>query len=371
MLLESALRTFVRIGALALTLAASAVSADEGMWPPAQLPAIEAQLKARGLELDAKALSSLTEDPLNAIVGLGYCTGSLLSEHGLVATNHHCGYGIVQYNSTKEKNLMLDGFLAQDFAAELPADPNQRLYVTEAISDITDRLTRGLDGVGGLKRYSAVDKRSKQAVAECENDPGYRCDVYNFNGGRNFLMIKQLEIKDVRLVYAPSEFIGNFGDDIDNWMWPRHTGDFTFLRAYVGPDGKPAPFHKDNRPYRPKSWLKVAAQGLKAGDFAMVTGYPARTNRSRLAEELRDAIEWQYPLSIRIGEQTMQTIKDATADRPDAAIKYASFMASTANGYKNMQGQLEGFAKTTAVADKQAEEARLLAWIEAAPVLAD
>ncbi|MBK7043569.1 MAG: S46 family peptidase [Rhodanobacteraceae bacterium] len=356
------MRTFVRF--IALALAAQAVSADEGMWPPSQLPSIEAKLKARGLELDAKDLSSLTEYPLNAIVGLGYCTGSFLSPTGLVATNHHCGFGIVQFNSTQEKNLMVDGFLAQDFAAELPADPNQRLYVTEAISDVTARLTRGLDGVGGLKRYDTVDKRSKQAVADCERDAGYRCDVYNFNGGRNYLMIKQLEIKDVRLVYAPSEWIGNFGGDVDNWMWPRHTGDFTFLRAYVGPDGKPAPYSKDNKPYQPKSGLKVAPQGLQAGDYVMVAGYPGRTNRSRLAEELRDAIEFSYPRGIKNMGEALDTIARVTKDRPEAAIKYASTVQGIANGYKNQQGQLEGFAKTTAVADKQAEEARLLAWIQ-------
>ncbi len=359
------MRTIVRFTALAAALAAASVSADEGMWPPSQLPSIEAKLKARGLELDAKDLSSLTEYPLNAIVGLGFCTGSFLSPEGLVVTNHHCGFGIVQFNSTKEKNLMADGFLANDFTAELPADPNQRLYVTEAISDVTERLTRGLDGVGGLKRFTTADRRSKQVVAECERDPGYRCDVYNFNGGRNYLMIKQLEIKDVRLVYAPSEQIGNFGGDVDNWMWPRHTGDFTFLRAYVGPDGKPAPFHKDNQPYRPKSWLKVDPKGLSVGDYAMVTGYPGRTNRSRLAEELRDAIEFSYPRGIKHMGESLQTIERATKDRPDAAIKYASTVQSISNGYKNQQGQLEGFARTTAVADKAAEEARLLVWIEA------
>ncbi|HWT15309.1 MAG TPA: S46 family peptidase [Patescibacteria group bacterium] len=359
------MRPFVRFTALVVALATAAVSADEGMWPPSQLPAVEAKLKARGLELDAKDLSSLTEYPLNAIVGLGYCTGSFLSPNGLVATNHHCGFGIVQFNSTKEKNLMADGFLAKDFAAELPADPNQRLYVTESISDVTARLTRGMDDVGGLKRYTTIDQRSKQVVAECERDPGYRCDVYNFNGGRNYLMIKQLEIKDVRLVYAPSEQIGNFGGDIDNWMWPRHTGDFTFLRGYVGPDGKPAPFSKDNKPYQPKSWLKVDPKGLQVGDYAMVTGYPGRTNRSRLAEELRDAIEFSYPRGIKNMGESLDTIARVTKDRPDAAIKYASTVQGISNGWKNQQGQLEGFAKTTAVADKEAEEARLLAWIEA------
>ncbi len=345
--------------------AATSVRADEGMWSPAQLPSIETQIKARGLGLDANDLSSLTDYPLNAIVGLGYCTGSFLSPDGLVATNHHCGFGIVQFNSTKEKNLMADGFLAADFAAELPADPNQRLYVTEAITDITARLTRGLAGVGGLKRYNTVDQRSKQAVAECERDAGYRCDVYNFNGGRNYLMIKQLEIKDVRLVYAPSEWIGNFGGDVDNWMWPRHTGDFTFLRGYVGADGKPAPFHKDNKPYRPKSWLKIDPNGLAVGDYAMVAGYPGRTNRARLAEELRDAIEWSYPRNIKNSGESLDTIARVTKDRAEAAIKYASSVQNISNDYKNQQGQLEGFARTTAVADKQAEEARLLAWIEA------
>jgi hypothetical protein len=255
--------------------------------------------------------------------------------------------------------------MAKDFAAELPADPNQRLYVTESITDVTARLTRGMDGVGGLKRYATIDQRSKQAAAECERDPGYRCDVYNFNGGRNYLLIKQLEIKDVRLVYAPSEQIGNFGGDVDNWMWPRHTGDFTFLRGYVGPDGKPAPYSKDNKPYQPRSWLKIDPKGLQVGDYAMVAGYPARTNRSRLAEELRDAIQFSYPRGIKNMGEALDTIARMTKDRPDAAIKYASTVQSLSNGWKNQQGQLEGFAKTTAVADKEAEEARLLAWIDA------
>lgn len=353
-----------KTGLLCLALALSAAArADEGMWQPAQLPDLEVQLKARGLDLEPGDLAQLTEYPLGAVVGLGFCTASFVSPDGLVVTNHHCAYGAIQYNSTPERNLLADGFLAATLEDELPAEPTQRIYVTESIEDVTARVLEGLDDkVRGAARYRAIDRASKAIVAECEATPGYRCDVYVFHHGLSFQLVRQLEIRDVRLVYAPASAIGKFGGDIDNWMWPRHTGDFSFLRAYFGPDGKPAAYSEDNVPYRPRHHLKVQPQGVSAGDFVMVTGYPGRTNRYRLSDEVRDAIEWQYPATIGL----YQRFVDIVESHPDAEarLKYAGNLASWNNTLKNFGGQIEGLRRAGAVAVKARGERELEDWLE-------
>lgn len=348
---------------LSLVLSSAPGHADEGMWQPAQLPELEVQLKARGLDLEPEDLARLTEHPLGAIVGLGFCTASFVSPGGLVVTNHHCAYGAIQYNSTAEKNLLADGFLAATREQELPAEPTLRIYVTESIEDVTTRITDGLtDETTGRERYQAIDRASKALVAECEATPGYRCDVYVFHHGLSFQLVRQLEIRDVRLVYAPKEAIGKFGGDIDNWMWPRHTGDFTFLRAYVGPDGKPAAHSPDNVPYTPRHHLKVQPQGVAAGDFVMVTGYPGRTNRYRLAEEVNDAVDWQYPTTIELYQRYVELV-EAHADA-DARLKYAGNIASWNNTLKNFGGQIEGLRRADAVAVKTRGEIELERWLD-------
>ena len=350
--------------AIALTLAGPAY-AVEGMWQPSQLPAIEADLKKAGIAVDPKQLADLTKYPMNAVVGLGFCTASFVSPMGLVVTNHHCGYGSIQINSTPERNLLRDGFLAKTLGEELPGEPTLRVYVTESITDVTDKV-RGVltDKQTGRERFDAIDKQQKALVAECEAVKGYRCDVYVFHGGAQYNLIKQMEIRDVRLVYAPPEAIGKFGGDVDNWIWPRHTGDFSYLRAYVGPDGKPADYSESNVPYRPKAHLKVQPAGVAEGDFTMSAGYPGRTNRYRLSEEVNDAIGWQYPTLIGRYEKLLGLIADGTRERPDAAIKYASLVAGLENATKNFHGNLDGFAKIDAVGSKAAEEAQILAWAQ-------
>src|SRR3546814_6748101 len=195
------------------------------MWQPKQMPEIAAQLKARGMQMAPEDLSNLAAKPLNAVISLGGCTASFVSPQGLVISNHHCVYGAVAYNSTPENDLLANGFVADGFAAALPAQPTARVYVTQAITDVTDRIVDGLGGMDGKARYDAIDARSKALVAECEAPGGLRCNVYNFNGGPEFSLIRQLEIQDVRLVYAPPASIGKYGGDEDNFAWPRHTGD--------------------------------------------------------------------------------------------------------------------------------------------------
>ncbi|MGL4713944.1 MAG: S46 family peptidase, partial [Shewanella sp.] len=336
-----------------LTVAVAAsfgAQADEGMWQPHQLPAMADELKAKGLEIDAKSISKLTEFPMNAVISLGGCTASFVSPKGLVVTNHHCAYGAIQYNSTPEKNLLQDGFLAKTFADELPATPGSRIYVTEEVTNVTDTVKAGLESKVGSDFYQGIEAQEKALVAECEKDEGYRCQVYSFHGGLEYYLVKQLEIRDVRLVYNPAASVGKYGGDVDNWMWPRHTGDYSFYRAYVSKNGKPAEFSHDNVPYEPKSFLKVSAKGVEEGDFVMVAGYPGRTNRYRTATEVQNEFEWAYPEGKMLRERFIEIIKDTAPEGSDERIKYESQIAGLANYAKNFTSMIEFYGKSTMLA---------------------
>ena len=353
----SALSTAIALSCVGVTQ----VYAVEGMWQPQQLQELAADVRAKGLELDPKNLGNLDAFPLNAVVGLGGCSASFVSPMGLVVTNHHCAYGTIQFNSKPERNLLKDGFLAKIIGEELPGEPTSRVYVTESITDVSAQIRKNLPE-NGRKVFDTIDARQKALVASCEKGGGYRCDVYVFHGGSKYSLVKQMEIRDVRLVYNPAEAVGKFGGDTDNWIWPRHTADFSFIRAYVGADGKPADYSSSNVPYRPKSYLKVSAKGVADKDFVMIAGYPGRTNRYRLAEELGDAESFTYPTLIGRYQKVLSIIAAQTADRPDAAIKYAATVASLNNGLKNFEGNRDGFAKLPVVAQKAAEEKAITAW---------
>ncbi|WP_186082069.1 S46 family peptidase [Burkholderia gladioli] len=348
-------------------LAGGIARADEGMWQPSQLPSLATQIKQRGLALDPRQLASLKSWPLDAVVGLGFCTASFVSPDGLIVTNHHCGYGALQYNSTPEKNLIENGFLARAKADELPTAPTQRVYVTEQVTDVTDRIEAAVPpGSEGYARYVAIDREKDRLVRECTK-PGYHCQVQTFSGGYDYQLVRQKELRDVRLVYAPPESIGKYGGDIDNWMWPRHTGDFSFLRAYVARDGSSATYAKDNVPYRPKHWLSVNPQGVKAGDFVMVAGYPGRTNRHLLPDELRSAIDWQYPTLIRALGDMNRIIDTAGKQRPAVAVAYADQVAGFNNSIKFYQGNRDELANGEALSTRREQEAALHRWLAAQP----
>ena len=348
------LRTGLVIGALAAVSASS--YAVEGMWQPEQLPLIKKDLKAKGLAIDPEALDNLTAYPMNAVVSLGGCGASFVSPLGLVVTNHHCAYGSIQYNSSKDKNLLEDGFLAKQLGDELPAAPGSRVLVTEEIKDVTASLLKGLEKVDGLKRYKTIEKRRKDIISKCESVAGYRCRIDSFLGQSSYRLTKQLEIQDVRLVQAPPSSIGKFGGDIDNWMWPRHTGDFAFYRAYVGKDGKPAAFSKDNVPYKPAGHLKIDTKGTENGDFVMVAGYPGRTNRHRLAQEVELTFNQQYPEVKKWLDSRIALIESMAKDRKEVGIAYAGRLAGLNNYSKNIEGKQAGFAALTIVGDKTKEE---------------
>jgi hypothetical protein len=351
--------------ALALYAAAGA-QAHEGMWMPQQLPLVAKDMKALGLKFDPQRLSQPLGYPMGAVVSLGGCTASFVSPQGLVVTNHHCAFGSIQYNSTPQKDLLKKGFLAASLADELPAAPGSRILVTVAQTYVTDKvIDRKTASLQGKARVDAIEANEKALVAACEKDAGHRCSVAAYYGGVIYQLTKQLEIRDVRLVHAPAEGVGVFGGDTDNWMWPRHTGDYSFYRAYVGPDGKPADFSKDNKPFQPQQFLKMASSPLSENDFVAVAGYPGRTNRHRLPSEVDFAFSWDFPHRVKAMGEQLDLIKEATAGRRDAEIKLANTVAGVNNYYKNYQGQMASYAGSDILARKQAAFDEMKAWVNA------
>lgn len=341
--------------------------AKEGMFTPEQLPQISADLKKTGLEISPESLSDLTDFPMGAIVSLGGCSASFVSDKGLAVTNHHCARGSVQYNSTAENNYLKNGFLAKKIGDELPAAPGTRMYVTVEFSDVTDKILGKLDeSVTGRERFDAIVDMQKQLIQECESEPGYRCSVPSFYNGKEYKLIKQLEIQDVRIAYAPADSVGKYGGDIDNWMWPRHTGDFSFYRAYVGKDGKPAEYAEDNVPYQPEHVLKVSAAGLKDGDFVMAAGYPGSTDRYARLVAVKHTFNWLYPTYIDLIETWIDTIEKAAPEGSDARIKYESTLAGLNNFLKNTKGQIAGAKRVGLVERREQREKALNEWLSSA-----
>jgi len=358
-----------RRGVAGLLLAACSlaplVHAAEGMWPIQQLADIAAPLQQAGLRLPPAQLADLNRAPLGAVVALGHCSASFVSPHGLVVTNHHCAHGAIQRNSTAEHNLLEHGFNAAALENELSAGPNARIFVLESNTNVTRDIKAAIAGAGSdpLARIQAQEAAEKRLIARCEAQGRYRCNVYSFFGGTTWWLAKSLEIKDVRLVYAPPLSIGQFGGEADNWKWPRHTGDFAFYRAYVGPDGQPAAFSAENIPYRPAHWLKLANEPLAEGDFIMVAGYPGRTDRYALASEFENVARWLYPSISRFYREQAALVEAAAATHPDIAIRYANQLLGWSNTRANFDSQLAGFSRNQALAQKQQQEREILDWL--------
>jgi hypothetical protein len=361
---------------LALFLLAPAPApADEGQWPPEALSGFPAsrwgELTSRGLEVTAKDLwDGRGGGLLTAVLDVGGCTGAFVSAEGLLLTNHHCAFSAIQLASTPEKNHLRDGFVARSRAEEVEARGGiGRIRVLLGLVDVTERVRGPKTAFAKAKddtaRFDAVERSKKEVVAECEKAPDRRCAVAAFEDGRTFKLMEQLELKDVRLVYAPPRGVGDYGGEEDNFRWPRHTGDFTVLRAYVSPDGKPAPFSKENVPYTPKTWLKVAAKGASEGDVAMIAGYPGRTQRYLTPSAVANLERWFYPLRSRTFADLI-AILDAEGRKDDAtALKVASAIKSYGNGETNARGQVEGLARNGVLAKAEGEAKELAEFLAA------
>lgn len=361
-------KTFRTTAVLAAALfTALPLAADEGMWMPQQIPDLAPRLKQLGFAGDAKMWADLTGFPMNAIVSLGGCSASFISPDGLMATNHHCVQGSLQYNSTPEKNLIVDGFLARTREEELSNGPGSRVWVTVSVKEVTDQITGKIDPkTTDRLRYEVIERRVKERTAACEKD-GLRCRVASFFEGLRYFEIAQLEINDVRLVHAPPQGIGNYGGEADNWQWPRHTGDFSFYRAYVGKDGKPAPFSKENVPYKPKHFLKVSPKGASPGELIFVAGYPGRTQRHETYAEVKERTEWALPRYVRRNREMIAILEATTKGQKELEIKAEPRMRGLLNGMKKNEGVLEGLLKGGILARKQAKQEALEAWIAGDP----
>jgi len=348
---------------IALVGAFATAHADEGQWQPYQLPQLKAELKRIGITIPAEKLADLSRHPMSAIVALPGCSAGFVSGDGLVVTNHHCAYKAIQRNATADKNLIANGFLAKTRAEELPAGADYFVYVTDKLENVTERVLKDLPAaLSGRERKEEVQSRIKALIAECESDKAYRCSVPAFHRGLEYYRIRQLAIRDVRLVYAPSDKIGNFGGDVDNFEWPRQTGDYSFLRAYVGKDGRPADPSPDNVPYKSKDFLVVSAEGLKNGDPILLAGYPGVTSRYKLPAEIRFARDTNFP--VRVAEMKADLAVIAAATKGNAAydVRYAAVVKSINNVLKKTQGLLDGFARKDIAAIKDVQDVEFRQW---------
>jgi hypothetical protein len=352
------------VAAVLLGLVATA-QANEGMWMPTQMPELAKVLKAEGFKGNPADLANVTAPPLSAVVRAGGGTGSFVSADGLLLTNHHVAMGVIQYNSSPEDNIIDNGFVAKGRAEERPANPDFRVVITTAFDKVTDEVLADARGKTGRAYFDAVEAASKKLVADCEADGSHRCSVANMYYGTDFYRIAQVELQDVRLVYAPPRAIGNYGDEIDNFMWPRHTGDFTLLRAYVGKDGKPAPYSADNVPYANPAHLTLSATGPKEGDYAMLAGYPGITYRHRTGSEFATQIDAVLPRRVSVFQQLIDTVEQASAGNAQATTRYASQLQSLKNNRKRAAGELEGLLRSDAKAQRGEDEAAMLAATDA------
>ncbi|HEY0479406.1 MAG TPA: S46 family peptidase [Kofleriaceae bacterium] len=339
-----------------------------GMWLPQQmtLPFHVETFHNMGVPIDAKTLSDPLASPLNAVVSLGGCTASFVSPDGLIVTNHHCVQGALQLNTNKKagQNLVEDGFMAKTRADEKPAGPAQRVFVATAFKDVTRDMRDGLDKIKDpIARKDEAEKRLKTLLAACEKDrPNVRCTVRGYFGGGMYIQTENLEIRDVRLVYAPARSVGDYGGEVDNWRWPRHTGDWSFYRAYVAKDGNAADYSADNVPFHPKAYLHVTTAGLKPGDFVMVTGYPGMTSRTRTAADIHHEVEWALPYRIAFAEERYKIAEAHLADDGETGTKATVLKQFTQNFLEKDRGVLAGLTKGDLLTQKDALDKKIKDW---------
>jgi hypothetical protein len=360
-----------RIVIILIAFSALALSAKEGMHRvDGVTPAIARDMKGFGFELDPASIWDSGKKSLAmAVVNLGGGTGSFVSADGLIITNHHVAFGAVQSLSSPEHNYIRDGFLARSRPEEIPA-PGYSVRIMAGFKNVTPLFKSAFgSGLDPQKRSQQIDKISKRLISEGETIPGNECVVAQYYGGREFYLVTYLKIKDMRVAYVPARSIGEYGGEIDNWMWPRHTGDFSFLRAYVGKDGRPAEYSRENVPYRPLHYFPIARKNLSPGDFTMILGFPGTTKRWFSAAEVGNEIQTNYPERIALLEQYITLLEKASAAQESLKIKSAATMKGLYNSIKNYRGMLEGLQKNAVYQLKLETEKKLAAFIASRPEL--
>lgn len=343
--------------------------ADDGMFPMSELPRVN--LRERGIELTAEQLFNPSEISLvDGICRVNGCTGSFVSDSGLIITNHHCAFDAIQKASTSDRDLLTNGFIAGSRAEEIPA-PDYQVRITENYRDISaEVLSVVQEGMSFLERTKAIEKRRKELEIEAERQhPGLRAEAAEMFAGRTYVLFLYTYLKDVRLVFAPPASVGNFGGEADNWEWPRHTGDFSFMRAYTAPDGSSATWSAQNIPYRPKRFLRVQSAGVDEGDSVFLLGYPGRTARHRTASFLQYESRVRLPLTVQLYQWQIRQMEEAGVGDRSVAIRHASRTKSLANVEKRSRGQLQGLQRAQIVEKRLQQESELQSFIEADEVL--
>ncbi|MFT6166998.1 MAG: hypothetical protein ACJAV5_001491 [Vicingaceae bacterium] len=347
-------------------LAFAPVKADEGMWLPMFVKRLNyVDMQKQGLQLTPEEIYSVNNSSLkDAIVrlGRGFCTGEIISDQGLMLTNHHCGFGVIQENSTEEHNYLDDGFWAMNREDELPAGFAVSFLVrmedvSKSVNELLNEDMSLADRAKAIKKVS--DSLEKAAVGESE----YTANVKSFYDGNEFYLFVYETFPDVRLVGAPPSSVGKFGGDTDNWMWPRHTGDFTMFRVYADKDNKPAEYSKDNKPYTPKHSLPISLKGVEPGDFSMIFGYPGSTDRYLTSEGINYELEVRQPASVKLRREVLDMYQAGMDMNEKTRIQYASKFASVANYWKYFIGQQAGLKRLKVYDKKKAQEDALAAWI--------
>jgi hypothetical protein len=351
---------------VSFALVSTPVWADEGMWPLYDLDKLDfKELKAKGLELKRKEIYNTKDGGIaQAIFDIGGGTGSFVSPKGLIVTNHHVAFGAIQRKSTVENNYIRDGFYAATYDEEIPAI-GYSLFVTKAVKDVTKRVLKAVDdNMDDLERYMAIDAARKEIIQECEEGRDVKCTVATMFGGTQYILYTRFKIRDIRIVYAPPASIGQYGGEIDNWMWPRHTGDYSFLRAYVAPDGSSAEYAEENVPYEPDVFLEISSAGVKEGDFTMVIGFPGATSRYASSYEIENLVKRRYPAAIEIIESMLGVLESAGARDSSVAIRVRGKSEGLKNAVKNFRGMMDGFQKSDLLGQKIETERGLKAFLD-------
>ena len=348
-------------------IAAMTARADEGMWLPSLISQRIADMQEKGFRLDADDIYSINQASLkDAVVLFGRgCTGELISPEGLLLTNHHCGYGQIQQHSSVEHDYLKDGFWAMNRSEELP---NKGLTVSflERMDDVTAQVLSGYTpDMTEDQRVELVKKNSQALIDEAVKEgKGLRATVEALYYGNQYFLFLYREYADVRLVGAPPSSIGKFGGDTDNWMWPRHTGDFSMFRIYADKDNNPAPYSKDNVPYRPKKYFHISTKGVQEGDFTFIYGFPGRTQEYIHSEGVRYIEEIGDPHKIHLRTLRLDIMNKHQSESQKVRIQYSSKNAGVSNAWKKWQGEVKGIKKMKTVQTKQEFEKAFDKWAQ-------
>ncbi len=357
-------RLFSSILLFALLL--SNARADEGMWLLMYLKKMnESDMQAKGMKITADDIYNVNNSSIkDAVVQLGgFCTGEIISKEGLMLTNHHCGYDAIAAHSTVEHDYLTNGFWAYEKSQELPCEG---LFVKFLIrmEDVTEKINAAALGKEGAEKESAIRSKINELKKSSIEGTNYDVELKPFFEGNEYYLFIYETFNDVRLVGAPPSSIGKFGGDTDNWMWPRHTGDFSMFRIYMSPSGKPAEYAKENVPYVPKHHLPLSIKGIQKNDFAMILGYPGSTDRFLSSYGVDLATNIEQPARVKIRQTRLETMKKDMDDSDEIRIKYSSEYAQISNYWKYFIGQSKGL-KNLHVADrKRNEEAKFKAWVD-------